>query len=213
MMARVGGLFHPSSKSWMTDEIIGLMEQHRLSKCDGQSYRHMQRAISRKIREAKTQYFEEQCREIEGLEVRHDTFNMFRKVKDAAGMFTRNRARLLYDERGNPVLVLADRLVMWENYIAGLFKDSRAEAPLVISNIEGPPITSEEVERAIKSSKNRRAVGPDEIPCEIYKLIQDKGVISEMTSVFNNMYDSGHIPGEWLEFVFVTLPKKANARI
>ena len=75
----------------------------------------------------------------------------------------------------------------------------------------GPSITKEEIEKAIHNLKNNKSVGPDGIPSEILKLLDEKG-IAALHKIFNIVYDTGHYPEQWLCSTFVTLPKKSNAR-
>ncbi|CAG9835786.1 unnamed protein product, partial [Diabrotica balteata] len=54
-----------------------------------------------------------------------------------------------------------DRLERWKEYIKELFDDDRTEVQIKNTST-GPNITLDELERAIKLSKNRKATGPDD---------------------------------------------------
>lgn len=69
-----------------------------------------------------------------------------------------------------------------------------------------------EVQNAINKSKNRKAEGPDEIPTELLKTLTNSTSITHLTELFNTIYDTGHIPNDWLQFTFVAIPKKPNAK-
>lgn len=64
---------------------------------------------------------------------------------------------------------------------------------------------------AIKQSKDGKAQGPDGFCVEFLRLLDDEG-IKWLTKVFNNIYDTGRIPEEWLVSEFIALPKKVSAR-
>ena len=79
-----------------------------------------------------------------------------------------------------------------------------------MSNTEGPPILSSEIERALKKMKNGKAAGGDEITSEMLKALGDFG-IDKLTLLFNKIYDTGFLPEEMLSSTFITLPKKPKA--
>lgn len=72
-------------KSWMTDEILGLMEQRRRAKGCPLEYKYLHSKIKRDIREAKEKEKQEQCSEVEYYQNRYDDFNVHRKVKEITG--------------------------------------------------------------------------------------------------------------------------------
>ncbi|GFO41054.1 RNA-directed DNA polymerase from mobile element jockey-like [Plakobranchus ocellatus] len=77
-------------------------------------------------------------------------------------------------------------------------------------NIEGPTILKEEVEAAIKKMKNGKATGPDNIPEELIKALDNLG-INLTTKLLNTIYDSGTIPENLCKSVFIVLPKTPGA--
>ena len=97
-------------KSWMTDEIIDLMEHRRVSKNDKNMYKQLQTKIRQKIRQAKTEYLTNQCKIIEELEKKHDSFDMHKRVKEVAGLYRERNAGLLCDEQGNTIFELEGKL-------------------------------------------------------------------------------------------------------
>lgn len=201
-----------TKKSWMTNEIIDLMEQRRAAKNNKNLYKELQKTVRQKIRQAKAQKLTEQCTEIEELEAKYDAFNMYKKIKEAAGINNKRKAGQLHNDQGKAIPDLEGKLVEWVKYISDLFNDIRADETPVITTLEGPLITCDEVEHAIKLAKTGKAIGPDEIPCEIYKLIEDRKAMQVLTELFNAIYASGHIPSDWAKSVFITLPKKATAK-
>lgn len=101
-----------------------------------------------------------------------------------------------------------DRLERWKEHIMELFNDSTSYS----ANGDSPDILEQEVREAIKKSKKRLAPGPDVVPNEILKLLDDEG-ISTLTSIFNTIYNTGIIHEEWLKSTFITLPKKTIHQI
>lgn len=77
----------------------------------------------------------------------------------------------------------------------------------------GPEITKDEVIRAVKLQKNKKATGPDNIYAEVLKVIaeQDGPSLKLLTTIINAIYTTGKIPTSWLKSTFITLPKKNNS--
>uniref|UniRef100_A0A8D8PQH9 Craniofacial development protein 2 n=1 Tax=Cacopsylla melanoneura TaxID=428564 RepID=A0A8D8PQH9_9HEMI len=197
-------------KTWMTEDIMRMMEERRKHKNKTAQYKVIQKEIRRKIRAAKEQENLEKCIEIEKCQEKGDVFNMHKKVKEMAGTCKKKVVSILTDEHGKIIIDEAEIKKTWEDYIKELFNDVRSD-PSIIDGNDGPEILEEEVKRALTNSKERKALGPDGIPTEILKLFEGDN-LKWLTTVFNQIYDSGSIPREWLKSEFVTLPKKQSAR-
>lgn len=201
-------------EDWMTDGILELMDERRRCKSNNNiRYKQLQIQIRRKIREAKETYFSDKCKEIEDLQNKYDNFNLNKKVKELAGMNKRNTSNILLDKEGNIIMETEQKLERWKEYIEELFYDQRMEnTPSEHQDGDvGPEITKCEVEHALESMKNKKSAGPDEIPSELLKLINDKN-IDILVSLYNTIYNTGIIPKEMLTSTFICLPKKVNAR-
>ncbi|ETE62476.1 Retrovirus-related Pol polyprotein LINE-1 [Ophiophagus hannah] len=72
-------------------------------------------------------------------------------------------------------------------------------------------MTMEEGEHTIKIAKTRKATGPDDIPVEFLKLLEDNGK-KFLLQLFNRIYETGKIPNDWLKSTFVTIPPQINAK-
>lgn len=200
------------TKTWMTDEILQMMEERRLHK-NKDTYKGIQREIRKKIRCTKEKWYEGKCSEIEELMSKNDSFNVHKKVKEMCGIKRTNKSNILLDKNGKIIPDINGKLERWKEYIQELFEDERQ--PEAINEEEdqenGPNITKEEVTNAIKLMKNNRASGPDEIPAEIIKLIEEEQ-IGILVDLYNTIYNTGIIPKDWLVSTFVAIPKKSNAK-
>ena len=70
----------------------------------------------------------------------------------------------------------------------------------------------EEIQKALKSMKDEKATGPDELLAEALKAL-DEHNIEIITSLCNIIYNSGMIPTEMKHSVFITLPMKPKVMI
>ena len=68
----------------------------------------------------------------------------------------------------------------------------------------------EEVENTIKNMKTGKATGPDMISTELMQALE--GIeLDAITKMLNTIYDTGKIPKEMLQSIFIVLPKKTRS--
>ncbi|XP_075151162.1 uncharacterized protein LOC142225273 [Haematobia irritans] len=202
------------NKEWMTQDILNLMDQRRKYKnVNYELYWELNREIQASIRIAKNEYFKAQCLEIERLQKLHDDFNLYRKLKETAGAHRKTSSTVLYNSNNKPVFDIDEKKILWREYIKEVFTDDNRSIfeQHNQQSLSGTAISRIEVESAIKSLKDKKACGPDEIPSEILKLIDSENM-DLLTKLFNNIYDTGQYPQEWLKSTFITIPKKNHAK-
>lgn len=204
-----------AKKEWMTQDILNLMEERRKHKNKNQNqYKQIHRTIRKKIKEAKELWLQESCKEIEHLQSIHDDFNLHKKLKEHSGIYKRKKTSVLQNANGDVLITNEDRCNEWQQYIQQLFEDETRKGPeSILANCEaenGPPILKSEVEKAIRQSKTRKTPGPDEIPVELLKILDDES-ISVLTAFFNQVYQSGELPNDWQKSIFIALPKNTKA--
>ncbi|GFO39078.1 endonuclease-reverse transcriptase [Plakobranchus ocellatus] len=140
-----------------------------------------------------------------------DSKFMHAKIKDVSGKKIKcSSPGCITSKDGTMLMEKMEILNRWSEYVEDLFKDDRCEKPKIKNNIEGPTILKEEVEAAIKKMKNGKATGPDNIPVEIIKALDNLG-IDLTTKLLNAIYDSGTTPEDLCESVFILLPKTPGA--
>lgn len=95
----------------MTGEILELMDERRQHKATNKSeYKKIQKTIRSKIRKAKNVWFEEQCKEIEVFDQPHDSFHVYKKVKELAGEKRISDMYFIEDKDGNLLKEPEDKL-------------------------------------------------------------------------------------------------------
>ena len=60
---------------------------------------------------------------------------------------------------------------------------------------------------AIKHIRHGKATGPDNISIEMIEALEDFGII-QLTTILNQIYETGNIPEDLMKSMFVTLPKR-----
>lgn len=212
----IGYHVNNSKKEWMTPEILELMNERRTHKANPTLYAELNKRIRRKCRDAKEQWMSEKCSEIETLQEKYDTFNLHKKVKEMANCNKKRPTAILRDQNNDIILGVENKLQRWREYVEELFNDSRPYTPPAadeLMNEKGLEITKDEIIHAVKSQKDGKATGPDNINAEVIKLIveEDGKGLQLLVSLFNTIHRTGNIPADWLRSTFITLPKKIHA--
>ena len=94
-------------------------------------------------------------------------------------------------------------------YITELYEDHREQMPK-FEVTSGESIMKDEIQKALKSMKDGKATGTDELPAEALKALDEQN-IEIITSLCNIIYNSGMIPTEMKHSEFITPPKKPKA--
>ena len=111
-------------------------------------------------------------------------------------------------KRDGTILMIKDEILdRWEEYLAELYDDERNERPEIKKKLEGPPITKDEIELALKKMKRGKATGQDEISVEMISALEDLG-IHVLTEFANKISDAGRFPDDLSKSIFIAIPKK-----
>ena len=85
-------------------------------------------------------------------------------------------------------------------------RDPRTEEAEVV-NKEVNCVNREEVKNALRRMKKGKAVGPDELPIEVWKCMGEIG-IKFLTRLFNRLLVDKWMPEEWRRSVLISIYKK-----
>ena len=108
--------------------------------------------------------------------------------------------RVIKDENGNVMVNLETVLKRWKKYFEKMMNeenngDPRTEEAEVV-NEEVNCISREEVKNALRKMKKGEAVGPDELPVEVWKRMGKMG-FKFLTRLFNRLLMGERISEEW----------------
>lgn len=195
-------------KPWMTKEILSLMENRRLAKNHQDRYKEINRIIRQKIKEAKELWIAKECEEAESLHILHDSFNFHKKLRQITGTRRKTPLSALHNEHGKLILEEGELTETWKKYASALFDDNRDNLTTITHQLDGPEILEAELRKALNTMKNNRCPGHDNVYAEVLKQVNTK----QLTYLFNKIYESGHIPTDWLKSTFVAIPKKNNPK-
>ena len=108
--------------------------------------------------------------------------------------------RVIKDENGNVMISSKAVLKRWKEYFKKLMNEENNREPRTeeaeMVNEEVNCVCREEVKNTLRRMKKGKAVGPDELPVEVWKCMGEMG-IEFLTRLFNRILMGERIPEEW----------------
>ena len=107
--------------------------------------------------------------------------------------------RVIKDENGNVMVNSEAVLKRWKEYFEKLMNEENNREPRIeeveVVNEEVICVSREEVKNAVRRMKKGKAVGPDELPLEIWKCMGEIE-IKFLTRLFNRLLMGERMPEE-----------------
>ena len=135
---------------------------------------------------------------------------MHKKIQELTNKRTSTSTGCLKTKDGKIIIEKDQILHVWTDYVKNLYNDNREEQYDIRFNNEGPPILKMEVQNVLKHMKAGKAPGADNITTEMIKALEEFG-LEQVTRLLNTLYDTGDIPSELFNSVFIAIPKKSGA--
>ena len=120
------------------------------------------------------------------------------------------QTKLIKNEDGS-VLIEDDKILKrWQEYFRKLMNEENPrelrEELQVEVHTEMANITCSEVEKALKKMKNGKAVGPDNLPAEVWKILGAPG-LDYLQEVLNKIIKEEKVPAEWRKSTLIPIFK------
>ena len=134
------------------------------------------------------------------LETKEGEKELYRlaRQRDRAGKDVQH-VRVIKDENGNVMVNSEAVLKRWKEYFEKLMNKENNREPgteeAKVVNEEVNCVSREEVKNALRKMKKGKAVGPDELPVEIWKCMVEMG-IKFLTKLFNRILVGERMPEE-----------------
>ncbi|KAL5176375.1 LINE-1 retrotransposable element ORF2 protein [Glycine soja] len=124
-----------------------------------------------------------------------------------------DQVKCVKDEEGKVLVHEKDIKERWKVYFHNLFNDGYGYDSSSLDTREEDRnykyyrrIQKQEVKEALKRMSNDKAVGPDNIPIEVWKTLGDRG-LEWLTELFNEIMRSKRMPEEWRRSTLVPIYK------
>ena len=118
--------------------------------------------------------------------------------------------RMMKDKDGNVMTDEESVLRIWKEYYMGLMNEEnereRRENDGERVNLEVESVSKEEVMENMQRMKNGKAVGPDDIPVEVWKCLGESA-LKFLTKLYNRTMESERMPEEWRDSMLIPIFK------
>ncbi|KAK3545988.1 hypothetical protein QTP70_018944 [Hemibagrus guttatus] len=198
---------------WWNEEVQDSIQRKRLAKKkwdmdrteeNRQEYKELQRRVKREVSKAKQKAYDELYTRLDTREGEKDLYRLARQ-RDRDGKDVQ-QVRVIKDRDGRVLTSEESVQRRWKEYFEELMNEENEREKRVegVNSVEQKvdKIRKDEVRKALKRMKSGKAVGPDDIPVEVWKCLGEAAV-EFLTSLFNRVLESERMPEEWRRSVLV----------
>ncbi|KAK3562612.1 hypothetical protein QTP86_002148, partial [Hemibagrus guttatus] len=202
---------------WWNEEVQDSIQRKRLAKKkwdmdrteeNRQEYKELQRRVKREVSKAKQKAYEELYTRLDTREGEKDLYRLARQ-RDRDGKDVQ-QVRVIKDRDGRVLTSEESVQRRWKEYFEELMNEENEREKRVerVNSVEQKvdKIRKDEVRKALKRMKSGKAVGPDDIPVEVWKCLGEAGV-EFLANLFNRVLESERMPEEWRRSVLVPIFK------
>ncbi|KAK3559485.1 hypothetical protein QTP86_013664, partial [Hemibagrus guttatus] len=202
---------------WWNEEVQDSVQRKRLAKKkwdmdrteeNRQEYKEVQRRVKREVSKAKQKAYEELYTRLDTREGEKDLYRLTRQ-RDRDGKDVQ-QVRVIKDRDGRVLTSEQSVQRRWKEYFEELMNEENEREKRVegVNSVEQKVdnIRKDEVRKALKRMKSGKAVGPDDIPVEVWKCLGEAAV-EFLASLFNRVLESERMPEEWRRSVLVPIFK------
>ncbi|KAK3524753.1 hypothetical protein QTP86_002469 [Hemibagrus guttatus] len=202
---------------WWNEEVHDSIQRKRLAKKkwdmdrteeNRQEYKELQRRVKREVSKAKQKAYEELYTRLDTREGEKDLYRLARQ-RDRDGKDVQ-QVRVIKDRDGRVLTSEESVQRRWKEYFEELMNEENEREKRVegVNSVEQKvdKIRKDEVRKALKRMKSGKAVGPDDIPVEVWKCLGEAAV-EFLANLFNRVLESERMPEEWRRSVLVPIFK------
>ncbi|KAK3511055.1 hypothetical protein QTP70_029373, partial [Hemibagrus guttatus] len=185
---------------WWNEEVQDSIQRKRLAKKkwdmerteeNRQEYKELQRRVKREVSKAKQKAYDELYTRLDTREGEKDLYRLARqRDRDGKDM---QQVRVIKDRDGRVLTSEESVQRRWKEYFEELMNEENEREKRVegVNSVEQKvdKIRKDEVRKALKGMKSGKAVGPDDIPVEVWKCLGEAGV-EFLTSLFNRVLEN-----------------------
>ncbi|KAK3529792.1 hypothetical protein QTP86_003360 [Hemibagrus guttatus] len=202
---------------WWNEEVQDSIQRKRLAKKkwdmdrteqNRQEYKELQRRVKREVSKAKQKAYEELYTRLDTRQGEKDLYRLARQ-RDRDGKDVQ-QVRVIKDRDGRVLTSEESVQRRWKEYFEELMNEENEREKRVegVNSEEQKvdKIRKHEVRKALKRMKSGKAVGPDDIPVEVWKCLGEAAV-EFLANLFKRVLESERMPEEWRRSVLVPIFK------
>ncbi|KAK3509924.1 hypothetical protein QTP70_023172 [Hemibagrus guttatus] len=185
---------------WWNEEVQDSVQRKRLAKKkwdmnrteeNRQEYKELQRRVKREVSKAKQKAYDELYTRLDTREGEKDLYRLARQ-RDRDGKDVQ-QVRVIKDRDGRVLTSEESAQRRWKEYFEEQMNEENEREKRVegVNSVEQKvdKIRKDEVRKALKRMKSGKAVGPDDIPVEVWKCLGEAAV-EFLTSLFNRVLEN-----------------------
>ncbi|KAK3530967.1 hypothetical protein QTP70_007276 [Hemibagrus guttatus] len=201
---------------WWNEDVPDSIQRKRLAKKkwdmdrteeNRQEYKELQRRVKREVSKAKQKAYDKLYTRLDAREGENDLYRLARQ-RDRDGKDVQ-QVRVIKDRDGRVLTSEESVQRRWKEYFKELMNEENEREKRVegVNSVEQKvdKIRKDEVRKALKRMKSGKAVGPEDIPVEVWKCLGE--AVEFLTSLFNRVLESERMPEEWRRSVLVPIFK------
>ena len=214
-------------KPWITTETLKKIEERKSMKdllnssrtraekaLAQQQYSQAHKEVRRSIKQDKRKYTEGVPWQAQEVASQRNMKDLYDTTKKLAGQY-KQACRPVQNKEGKILTKKEDQLKRWAEHFEGVFNRPPPSSTANILPAENPLLvncntpTEEEVRRAILTSHNRKAAGPDGISAEAVKAAPYTSP-AMLGNIIESVWEEEVVLEDWKEGLLVKLPKKGD---
>ncbi|KAK3567839.1 hypothetical protein QTP86_027365 [Hemibagrus guttatus] len=185
---------------WWNEEVQDSIQRKKLAKKkwdmdrteeNRQEYKELQRRVKREVSKAKQKAYEELYTRLDTREGEKDLYRLARQ-RDRDGKDVQ-QVRVIKDRDGRVLTSEESVQRRWKEYFEELMNEENEREKRVegVNSVEQKvdKIRKDEVRKALKRMKSGKAVGPDDIPVEVWKCLGEAAV-EFLANLFNRVLEN-----------------------
>ena len=179
-----------------------------------QEHREADKEVKKSIKQDKQKYVEDLAAEAEEAARCGNLKDLYDTTKKLSGKFGRAE-RPVKDKEGKVIKDEEGQRERWKEHFNELLNRPAPQNPPDIPAAENDlpincePPSKEEIRQAIKTLRNGKAAGPDNIPAEVLKMDIEE-TVEMLHPLFVKIWEEEQVPSEWKEGYLIKLPKKGD---
>ncbi|KAK3541918.1 hypothetical protein QTP86_008096 [Hemibagrus guttatus] len=207
---------------WWNEEVQDSIQRKRLAKKkwdmdrteeNRQEFKESQSRVKREVSKAKQKAYDELYTRLDTREGEKDLYRLARQ-RDRDGKVVQ-QVRVIKDRDGRVLTSEESVQRRWKEYFEELMNEENEREKRVegVNSVEQKvdKIRKDEVRKALKRMKSGKAVGPDDIPVEVWKCLGEAAV-EFLASLFNKVLESERMPEEWRSVLVPIFKNKGDVQ-
>ena len=187
----------------------------RLRERQEENYREAHRKVKLLARHDKRENMENLAEEAQEAATRGEQGRLYKITKQVCGKFKGSTGGPIKDQQGKLLTIEREQEERWvEHFREVLNRPSPEETPNILEaeedlDISIDPPTKEEIVSAIKTLKNGKSPGRDNLDAELFKADPELAA-NILQPLFTAIWKGEEVPEDWTKGVIIRIPKKGD---